>query len=377
MFTTNNPIDNLKVWMGQALSWLHQGDNQQQVLQKHYQQLLDMMSSARTANRTSDVWEVVDELERLASQMSPAEQGEVFLRCAVMAVDLENLKDALRLLQGARNKSLTSNHQNAVVLWMSGCIYWMNHQRVEGISDWQAGIQAFRACGSNNRMDPARNGWYTLKIQELESYLAEAIRIGGLPRFLGTVETPEAQTPPPAATNSSRESDALRWVSCPVSEDVPAGGFGPTGFDTNPRGFLEISEVLIDDEPYTIHNVHRTSPRRSTVNISSQSQYHTVHIIGTSMNAAIPVPIDSGDYVLIVAPQSEVGDNEIVVASIVGQDERATVKRLSRRNGRIQLKPESSDESNYEIDWEKEYDEKSDDEFKIIGVVKAVLKKKS
>lgn len=380
MVAAINPIDNLKLWMGQALSWLHEGDNQQQVLQKHHQQLLGMMRTARDANRANEVWEVVDELEHLASTMSPAEQGEVFLRCAVMAVDLESLKDALRLLQGARNKSLTSAHQNAVVLWMTGCIHWMNRQKVEGISEWQAAIQAFKVCGVNNQMDPARKGWYTNKMQELDGYLAEAIRIGGLPPLqqpTSQANTPSgAQQPSPAGTDPF-EDDTLRWVSCQVSESVPAGGFGPTGFDPDPLGFLEISEVTIDDEPYQVFGVRRVpTSYRFAVDIDSRSRYHTVRVTGTSMNIAIPVSIEPGDYVLIVS-QSDANDNDIVVAGILGQDERATVKRFFRRNGKIQLRPESSDESNYEIDWEREFDENLDDEFTIIGVVEAVFKKKS
>ena len=377
MFTMNNLIGNLKVWMEQALSWLHEGDNRQEVLQRHHQQLLDMMRTARDENRANDVWEMIDELERLASNMSPAEQGEVFLRCAVMAVDLENLKDALRLLQGAKNKSLTSAHQNAVALWMTGCIHWMNRQKVEGISEWQAAIKSFRERRLNAQVDPTRSQWYTDKLQELDGYLEEAIRIGGLPPF----QQPAAQASnptraqPPAGT-SNAGSDSLRWVSCQVSESVPAGGFGAFGFDPNPIGFLEISEVLIEDEPYQVFSVRRTSATlRESVNISSQSSYQAVRITGTSMNAARPVPIDPGDYVLIVA-QPDVEDNAIVVAGILGQDQRATVKRFCRRNGKIQLTPESSDDSNYTIDWEKEFDDKLDDDFRIIGVVEAVFKKK-
>src|SRR5258706_12911451 len=134
MVNSNNTIPNLKTWMEQALSWLHADDSQQEVLQKPHRQLLDMMATARNANRTNEVWEVIDELERLASSMSPPEQGEVLICCAVMAADLENLKDALRLLQGAENKYKTSPHQNAVALWMIGCIQWMARQKVEGIS---------------------------------------------------------------------------------------------------------------------------------------------------------------------------------------------------------------------------------------------------
>ena len=92
------------------------------------------------------------------------------------------------------------------------------------------------------------------------------------------------------------------------------------------------------------------------------------------MNAAKPIPIVEGDFVLIQA-QPDVGDNEIVVAGITGQDERATVKRLKRRNGKIRLVPETTDPKHSEIDWEKEFSE-LDEDFRIIGTVIAIFKKK-
>ncbi len=170
------------------------------------------------------------------------------------------------------------------------------------------------------------------------------------------------------------DGDSLRWVSCQVSESIPAGGFGPAGFDPQPLGFLEISEVVIEDEPYEVFSIRRPSTRRNLVDINSQSQYHTVCVTGTSMNAAKPVPILDGDFVLIQA-QPDVQDNDIVVAGILGQDPRATVKRLKRRNGKIQLVPETTDPKHSEIDWEQEYDE-FHEQIQIIGVVEAVFKKK-
>lgn len=367
--------------MEQTLTWLHEGDNQQEVLQKHHEQLLDMMRTARAENRNNDVWEVIDELERLTSNMPQAEQVDVFLNCAVMAVDLENVKDALRLLQGAKNKSLTSAHQNALALWMTGCIHWMNRQKVEGISEWQAAISTFRDRRLNAQVDTSRSEWYANKLKELERDLARAIDIGRLPPFQQSATQagipPGAQQSSPPAETDPFEDDALRWVSCQVSESIPAGGFGPTGYDPDPLGFLEISEVTIEDEPYRVFGVHRASTAyRYVVDIDSRLRYNTVRVTGTSMNIASPVPIESGDYVLILS-QPNANDNDIVVAGILGQDERATVKRFSRRNGKIQLKPESSDESNYEINLEDEFDENLDDAFTIIGVVIAVFKKRS
>ena len=92
------------------------------------------------------------------------------------------------------------------------------------------------------------------------------------------------------------------------------------------------------------------------------------------MNAARPIPIEDGDY-LLVRSQNIAEDNEIVVAGIFGQDNRATIKRLKRRNGKILLYPESDDPKHYVIDWEKEFND-FDQGFSVYGVVEAVFKKK-
>jgi hypothetical protein len=365
-------IINLKTWLDQTQSWLYE-DGSADALQRPHRQLLDLMSAARNDNRASQVWELISEMERLALHMTDTrEQGEVFIRCAKMAADLENLKDALRLFQAAESKYKSYRHQRAVALWMVGCIHWFFRQKVEGISTWQAAISLFKERQLSVQIDFIKAKWYITKLPELETYLERAIASDELPTYnLDSAPTSESASVPLA---DPEEHDLLRWVSCRISESVPAGGFGPTGFDPEPVGFLEITEVLIEDEPYLVHSIQRTSTRRNAVNIISPSDYMTIHVRGTSMNAARPVPIDDGDYILVHS-QNRAEDNEIVVAGIFGRDDLATVKRMRHRNGKILLIPESNDPSHYELDWEKEFNE-LDGEFKIVGVVEAVFKKK-
>lgn len=365
-------ITNLKTWLEQAQTWLRE-DGSPDSLQRPHRQLLEMMSQAREENRASRVWELINEMEKLTLRMTDIrEQGEVFIRCAKMAADLENLRDALRLFQAAESKYKSYPHQHAVALWMVGCIHWVSHQKVEGISTWQEAISLFKDRQLNVQIDATKAKWYVDKLPELEKYLEEAIKSDELPPYNATpVATPN---PSSGLKNTFEEKDALRWLACRISESVPAGGFGPTGFDPDPVGFLEITEVLIENEPYLVYSIQHTSLGRNTVNIIPSSGYMTIHVRGTSMNAARPVPINDGDYILVHS-QDNAKDNEIVVAGIFGQDERATVKRIKYRNGKIKLIPESNDPSHYELDWEKEFNV-LDGEFKIVGVVEAVLKKK-
>lgn len=376
MTIPDTTIINLKAWLEHAQSWLHE-DGSQEILQRPHHQLLDMMSKAMKENHANQVWDLMNEVERLALHMTDTrEQGEVFIRCAKMAADLENLKDALRLFQAAESKYKSYPHQRAVALWMIGCIHWVSHQKVDGISSWQDAISLFKDRQLNVQVDATKAKWYLDKIPQLEDYLEQAINSNGLPPYDTTPASAStsAQKPTTNPGNNSEEKDTLRWMSCRISESIPAGGFGPTGFDATSTDVLEISEVRINSEPYSVHSVHRTSMHHNAVNIVSPSEYTTAHVTGTSMNAAQPVPIDDGDYILVHL-QNNAGDNDIVVAGIFGQDNRATVKRIKRGNGKIKLIPESNDPSHYELDWEKEFNE-LDGEFRIVGVVEAVFKKK-
>jgi Peptidase S24-like len=381
MTTTEAPFLYLKDWLDQTLSWLR-ADGLPNVLQNPHTQLLEMMRKARKENRANEIWDLIDKLEELANRAGDTrEKGEILINCAKIAADLENLKSALYYFQGAEGKYKGFPHQHAVVLWMTGCVHWVMNENVDGITVWQNAIVLFRERQLNAQVDSEMAKWYNERLSRMEQALAAAIDTGRLPSCnLSTPPDPAqpADVGAEAGSDADRflfDGDSLRWVSCQVSESIPAGGFGPTGFDPDPLGFLEISEVLIEDEPYQVFSVRRPSTSRNVADISSQSRYQTVRVTGTSMNAAKPIPIVEGDFVLIQA-QPDVDDNEIVVAGITGQDERATVKRLKRRNGKIRLVPETTDPKNSEIDWEKEFSE-LDEDFRIIGTVIAIFKKKT
>ena len=380
MTTSDTQFLYLKDWLDQMLPWLR-ADGLPNVLQNPHTQLLEMMWKAKRENRANEIWDLINKLEELANRAGDTrEKGEILINCAKIAADLENLKSALYYFQGAEGKYKGFPHQHAVVLWMMGCVHWIMNEKVDGITAWQNAIVQFEERQSNAQVDSEMTRWYSERLGRMKQALAAAIDTGQLPNC-------NLSTPPDPAQAVDGEADAeedddrsffdgdsLRWVSCQVSESIPAGGFGPTGFDPDPLGFLEISEVLIEDEPYQVLSVQRPSSRRNIVDLSSQYRYQTVYVTGTSMNAAKPIPIVEGDFVLIQA-QPHVNDNEIVVVGITGLDERATIKRLKRRNGKIRLVPETTDPKNSEIDWDKEFSELEED-FKIIGTVIAIFKKK-
>lgn len=371
----NAPISNLKGWLDRACLWLHE-DGSQKALQKPHHQLLEMMAQARDQNQAGRVWNLINELERLALHMTDTrEQGEVFINCAKVAADLEHLQDALRLFQAAESKYQSYPHQRAVALWMAGCIHWVFRQNVEGISAWQDAILLFKDRQLSVQVDSNKARWYIGILPELESALEQAIQMEGLPPANTDPPPPSSpQQDAPHDQDDADERDALRWLSCRISETVPAGGFGPVGYDPEPVGFLEITEVMIDNQPHLIYSIHHAANRSNVVNLSSQHQYMTIHVQGTSMNAARPIPIDDGDYVLVQS-KSWLDNNDIIMVEIVGYDQRATVKRWKDDNGRIWLIPESTDQGHSEFDLDAER-EKLDGMLNIIGVVVAVFKRK-
>src|SRR6266536_1666787 len=110
MATPDFRFTNLKDWMAKVLPWLH-ADGLPEVLQKPHSQLLAMMLEAKKENRANEVWGLIDKLERLALRAGDTrERGEIYINCAKMAADLENLKDALALFQEAETKYLGFSH---------------------------------------------------------------------------------------------------------------------------------------------------------------------------------------------------------------------------------------------------------------------------
>ncbi len=380
MTTGDTTFPDLKEWLDQTMPWLL-ADLSADMLQNPHAQLVEMMWKAKRENRASDVWDLINELEELANRTGETrEKGQILLNCAKVAADLENLKSSLTYFQGAEGKYKGFSHQHAVVKWMMGCVHWAMKANVDAITAWQGAIVLFQGLRSNLQVATPIADWYDERIGRMQAALATAIELGKLPSC--NLSTPPGQVPAQDVdadeeSNDDRsyfEGDSLLWVSTQVSESIPAGGFGPTGFDPQPLGFLELSEVVIEEQPYEVVSVRGSSARRNLVDINSRWRYHTVCVTGTSMNAAKPIPIVDGDFVFIrVQPDAE--DNDIVVVGILGLDSRATVKRLRRRNGKIQLIPETTDPAHSAIDWEKAYDV-FDGQTQIIGVVEAIFKKK-
>lgn len=362
-------INNLKTWLAHTLAWL-KADKNTGSLQRPHLQMLSLMERARGHNHPNEVWEIIGQLEELTTQAGIQEQGEIFLNCAKMAGDLENLKEAGRLCNAAEAKFRSYPHQHGVSLWMSGCIQWASNQRVKAISSWREAIQIFEAR-QGLHLDANRFDWYKQILPKLENSLEIAIENNALPEY---TDEPAGATPAaPASSSPAASMDMLKWLFIPVSDSVPAGGFGAVGHDLE-KAPLGVTEVFIEDEPYSVQSIRRNAQRMNSVVINPAERYHTVRVTGNSMNNATPIPIENGDYIL-VRVQNNAKDNDIVVANLNDPSPLGTVKRLGYTGGRITLRPESLDPNiQNDPDFDRVY---TMDEVRISGIVEAVFKKKS
>jgi hypothetical protein len=371
MANDENTIRNLKLWFEQALTWLH-ADGSQEALQRPHRKLLGLMEEAGNKNQPNLVWEYITELEELIAQTpSTLEYGEIFIRCSKMAVALENLKDGLRLCLAAESKYQSYRHQRAVSLWMSGCIYWINRQRINAIKNWQQTITLFTELNDNRRIEDTKIQWYENIIPRLERCLELAIDKDELPPFEEDVAS--AQPEPDVQRPVNDSLDVLKWLSIVVTDSVSATGFGPVEGESAKHGYLEVAEVLIGGELHKVHSIKRKSLWKNIVSVKPSERYGIILVVGPSMNDAKPIAIDNGDYVLVrLTPNAE--DNDIVIAGAYEFDERATVKRFRKTGNKFQLLAESLDPfiKNHP-DATKGFDIK---EINIIGIVEAVFKKR-
>ena len=126
----------------------------------------------------------------------------------------------------------------------------------------------------------------------------------------------------------------------------------------------------MDDEHYRIINLQSNE---QIIQLRNDYRYYLLEVIGNSMNIANPTSIRDNDFVLL-REQNTANNQDIVAAEIVGDDDRATLKRYYEDNREISLRPESDDDSFTPIYVEEALTD-LDNEFLIRGLAIAVLKR--
>jgi phage repressor protein C with HTH and peptisase S24 domain len=154
-------------------------------------------------------------------------------------------------------------------------------------------------------------------------------------------------------------SDLLQLFT--ISEEIPAGDFGPSGIDPFPIGTVAIDRLSINGRPYSIHSTRG----RRIINLPLDQKLIVVKVKGDSMNQE---NIAAEDFVLLRKVDVP-ANGDIVLAEIVGIDNTATLKRYFKEKDTITLKPSSSNPVHKPFVFKK-----VNEGFFIRGVVIAVLK---
>ncbi|MFZ6031272.1 MAG: S24 family peptidase [Chloroflexota bacterium] len=319
------------------------------------------------AGAMQNAWQTIKLLENISLKLSDnMEAAETLVESGYASYHLGNYDNATRCFRQAIKKYNTPRHQIAMTEWMLGWVQWhVPGSRDQGFVALRNSIDKFEFLGEHAAFGREGVAWYRQRCQDMRDTLEGLIQSATsvLPQ-VPPAPPPAPVSPPPAETAAAQPAPLEGAVSLTlepmagattiaqlaqtqdllqvlgVVESIPAGGWGPTGFDpyrTNNR--VDVPLVLINDIPHIIKGLRGAG----TISLLASGQrYMVIKVTGDSMNRD---GIDKGDYVLL-RQQDDAQDNDIVAAEIVGKDEdkgtHATLKRFTRRNGEIILRPNST-----------------------------------
>jgi len=233
---------------------------------------------------------------------------------------------------------------------MLGCIQWQLSTRInDAILSWEESCGLFKDLEQrSNQPEIAR--WYEYWHLNMHHALERAICNDFVfpPPPEEWVGKPDSSTASkgnhknstlynaqyshnPDHENNGRNMAVLRSFS--VYASIPAGGFAAL---PQPDGWMEIERVNVGNSPHYVVSLQGGH----TVTLVDTVRYVAVKVKGDSMNKR---NIIEGDYVLLrIQGVPENGD--IVIVELDGNipdDEKSTLKQFFRRDGRIELVPQS------------------------------------
>ncbi len=334
--------------------------------------LIDQILTALKEGRTAEARGLLQQLKDLACKLQDDEEiTEIMTECGTITYGMGNLEEAETILLDAVTRSWSNLHRRAVIQWMVGCVQWRSMPyRQRAVISWRNSISDFERLVRQPGLSHEQQTWYQETCAHLEQSLLEALELVGsymdLVQSSGIAEggypppTVEFSTTPlPSGSAVTQTSDILQLFT--ISEEIPAGDFGPSGTDPFPIGTVEIDRLTINNHPYRIHSTRG----RRIINLPLDQKCTVVKVKGDSMNQE---NITEQDYVLLRRVDVP-ANGDIVMAEIVGIDSQATLKRYFKDNDTITLQPHSSNPVHKPFVFKK-----VDEGFYIRGVVVAVLK---
>jgi SOS-response transcriptional repressor LexA len=267
-------------------------------------------------------------------------------------------QEASSLLGIAVSSFGNRNIHKAVTCWIYGCIQWQSQSHLEdALVNWEKSYLIV----SDLATSPGYDQSFAEKCEDIKETMSDAIRLASMQNYPPPPPVFTRRTAAPRLAKKSTASLQRASVrTIPILGSIPAG---------SPANIVDTSEEtsLVDgfEIEGVFHDVYNLGIGRE-VNIEGRQPY-ILKVNGDSMNNALPVNIENGDYVL-VAKQDTAESGSIVVAEIENIDHEATLKRYYLRNGNHILEPESRNESlNEHLTFRKD--------FIIRGIAIAVLKR--
>lgn len=379
--TTNKT--SLDLWVEESHRWLNYFAGKTS-MRAPTRLMHQQMKESLSREDYSAVWRFVDRLKDLTEKIQSDRSGEtlekpeVRVECAVVAYRMGYLQESVKLFKSAIEmyKGKDGGHYEAVAKWMLGCVQWqIPSQADDAIVSWENSIEIFESFRSLSSTQASRANWYATQVALMQEALQSALDPTGTLRSPSPSPSSSSSSMPSAAPGSSPSGGGARTPNVdflnflPISEEIPAGGFGSTGNDPNPIGYVEIQQFIIEGCPYSITNL-RSGGR--IINFLPGESYGVIRVKGDSMNRA---GIDDGDYVLLKI-QGDADNTDTVAARINGIDTEATLKRFLRRPGKKILQFRSRNPA-YQVDGgkDKEYEfTDGDRNLEIVGIALAVFK---
>ncbi|RPI92771.1 MAG: hypothetical protein EHM40_11965 [Chloroflexi bacterium] len=359
----NQNRENIDVWIQFVYSeWLNRWEPAS--LRPSINKLIDKMkNTVGNPRKFDDAWKLIEEIEKLQELLRDEtrsyskESPQMLLECGIAAHQMGNSREAIRFLRGAIN-IYTDAHEKAVARWLLGCVYWHLNDEVNALSCWEISLNDFKELENRTSKNLEQATWYRKQAKKLSEIIRQAAEINGPPPI--PLESRAAQ---------SKKMHLIR--SLPVIGEIPAGT--PLNVLPAPVDFMETDQVLLGDKKFRIVSLFSGE---KVVILPVAQRFFILRVNGTSMNRTTPEPIEDGDYV-IMREQRAAEHRDIVAAEIVsggGKNDRATLKRFMRQDGKIYLVPESDDPRFSERIDPLDYFTKFDEGFYIRGVAVAVLK---
>lgn len=350
--------------------------------------LINQMRTSLDEDSADKAGGLVQQLKDLAFKLRDNEEvTEVLVECADGFYILNRVNEAETILLDAVSRAWSDLHRRAVIQWMLGYVQWQSFpSRQQAVISWQNSLSDFQLLSKQPGLSFEQHAWYKETRADLEQSLLEAMEQVGryqdidrgsssgnpgekpiaqtdrssfTPRFPDPGRDQADEGPGVSAANVSSTSDILQLFT--ISDEIPAGDFGPSGIDPFPIGTVEIDRLLINGRPYSIHSTRG----RRIINLPLDQKISVVKVKGDSMDQE---NITANDYVILRKVDAP-SNGDIVMAEIVGIDSQATLKLFFQEKDRIKLKPHSSNPVHKHFEFGKE-----NEGFIIRGVVVAVLK---